>query len=93
MAISIVNDQRVNVISERVVEAAKNVLGDNLSSIYLFGSYARGDFDAESDVDFLVVANVPQEQAGKERRHIREKLPLIDLEYCIFRAEKSTLPQ
>jgi len=81
MAKSNISDQRVNVISEKVVEAAKNVLGDNLSGIYLFGSYARGDFDAESDVDFLVVADVPQERAGEERRNIREKLPLIDLEY------------
>lgn len=77
----IVDDQRVSVISEKVVEAAKSVLGDNLSSVYLFGSYARGDYDAESDVDFLVVANVPQEQAGRERRNIRQRLPLIDLEY------------
>jgi predicted nucleotidyltransferase len=29
--------------------------GDTLRGVYLYGSYARGDFDEESDFDVLVV--------------------------------------
>ena len=38
-------------------------LGENLVGIYLVGSIASGDFDADSDVDFLVVTNreLPEE--------------------------------
>jgi len=32
-----------------------NVFHDRLNRIYVFGSYARGDNDNESDVDFLVI--------------------------------------
>lgn len=36
---------------------AEQVLGKNLVDIFLFGSYARGDFTAESDIDILIVVN------------------------------------
>jgi predicted nucleotidyltransferase len=31
------------------------IYGDNLQGIILFGSYSRGDFNAESDVDLLLL--------------------------------------
>lgn len=31
------------------------VYGSQLSGVYLFGSYARGDQDAESDLDILII--------------------------------------
>jgi uncharacterized protein len=33
----------------------KTIYGDNLRSLYLYGSYARGDQDGESDLDVLMV--------------------------------------
>ena len=33
----------------------KNIYGDRLKGLFLFGSYARGEQDAESDLDVLVV--------------------------------------
>src|SRR5512133_1805494 len=38
-------------------EAISAELGDNLVGIYLIGSIASGDFDSDSDIDFLVVTN------------------------------------
>ena len=35
-------------------KAAKDMLGDKLDAIILFGSYARGDYNEESDVDLMV---------------------------------------
>ena len=32
-----------------------NLYGNALRGVYLYGSYARGDYDAESDFDVLVV--------------------------------------
>ncbi|MFN2114252.1 MAG: aminoglycoside adenylyltransferase domain-containing protein, partial [Anaerolineae bacterium] len=40
-----------------LVSGAKGVLGDSLVGVYLVGSLATGDFDMDSDVDFLVVVD------------------------------------
>ena len=33
----------------------EQVYRDNIIDIYLYGTYARGDYDAESDIDFAAV--------------------------------------
>ena len=52
-------DPRVNEVTQQVVNAAKDTLGDRLNKLILFGSYARGDFDDDSDIDFFVLADIP----------------------------------
>ncbi len=42
-------------VLERFVTETQAILGANLCGIYLVGSLASGDFDRDSDVDFLVV--------------------------------------
>ena len=36
-------------------QAMQELYGDRLANVILYGSYARGDFKSESDVDFMVV--------------------------------------
>jgi uncharacterized protein len=47
-------------------ETMKNHYGDRLSKIILYGSYARGDFNEESDIDFMVVLKDEEVRAVKE---------------------------
>jgi predicted nucleotidyltransferase len=49
-------DRRMKVLEE-VVEKCKTALGENLVSIVLFGSVARGLEDSRSDIDLLIVVN------------------------------------
>lgn len=56
------------VISQKEIKTIKNFskqlsdkLGDNLVSVQLFGSKARGNFHKESDIDILVVLKHPAE--------------------------------
>lgn len=46
---------QLQALSGEVKQALTDVYGDRLDRVILYGSYARGDFHAESDVDFLVV--------------------------------------
>ena len=56
MSISSVAEIAIN----EFVEACKEKFGEDLISIVLFGSYARGNFKESSDVDLLVIAkNLP----------------------------------
>jgi predicted nucleotidyltransferase len=54
-------------------------LGENLVGIYLVGSIASGDFDADSDVDFLVVTNTELTETNmKPLQEIQIKIHDID---------------
>jgi predicted nucleotidyltransferase len=48
--------------------------GTRLDKVILFGSYARGDFHEESDLDLLVVLDEMQASSSKERRAMESKL-------------------
>jgi hypothetical protein len=45
----------LNAVLGELVDSLRALLGDNLVGVYLQGSLAIGDFDAASDVDFIVV--------------------------------------
>jgi len=90
MLTSNITDPRIIEISQKVAQAAKFVLGDRLQKVILYGSYARGDYDHESDIDFFILADVPQEEASRWRNSIYDKIPYIDLDYDIIVSVKVT---
>src|SRR5260370_15552532 len=47
----------LNVVLCDLITRVRNVLGDNFVGAYLQGSFAVGDFDTYSDVDFLILVN------------------------------------
>jgi predicted nucleotidyltransferase len=73
----------LNEITKRLCLSAKGVLGDKLEKIVLFGSYARGDYDEESDIDFFVLADIKPEDTDKIRDGIRGSMGDVDLEYDV----------
>ena len=71
-------------ITTKVVQAAKESLGDKLDKVILYGSYARGDYDDESDIDIMVLADITRDDANKERRRIWALTGDLDLEYDVI---------
>ena len=69
-----IEDQRLNAVAQKVLNAAKDALGERLDKVILFGSYARGDFDNESDFDIFVLADVPHEEANKWSNSLDDRL-------------------
>lgn len=45
----------LNAVHSDVIRIMQELYGDQLAQIILYGSYARGDFHAESDVDYPVM--------------------------------------
>jgi predicted nucleotidyltransferase len=62
-------------VLEAFVDQTSAALGDTLVGIYLVGSVASGDFDLDSDVDFLVVTNTDLTEADMK--------PLQDIQTTI----------
>jgi predicted nucleotidyltransferase len=64
----------LNDLLARFVDGVTDVLGERLVGMYLVGSFARGDADEYSDVDFLAVTSAdvtPDEVPALERLHSR----------------------
>jgi type I restriction enzyme S subunit len=60
--------QTLNSLLERARAGLQRIYGDRLRSVYLFGSWARGEGNEESDVDVAVVLDeVPDYLAEIER--------------------------
>ena len=68
-------DSRINAVTKEVINTAIDTLGERLDKVILFGSYARGDFNSDSDVDIFVLANVPQEETNRWSNIIDDCLP------------------
>jgi Domain of unknown function (DUF4111)/Nucleotidyltransferase domain len=51
------SDAELNGILRELVESVRSILGQNFCGAYLQGSFALGDADDDSDVDFIVVTH------------------------------------
>ena len=70
----------IDKITEDVLRDAKNIFGLKLVDVILFESYARGDYDSESDVDIMILVDMPQEEYAKYRPGINELSGYLSLE-------------
>ena len=80
------SDQKIKQVVEAFAEESKNLYGSKLNTIILYGSCARGDYTDDSDIDILLLLNVPVEELGKERRRIFDVAGKLDLEYDVVLA-------
>jgi predicted nucleotidyltransferase len=90
-------------LKTNIYRYAKDTFGDKLSEIILYGSYARGDFDEESDIDILILVDADQYQIKQYETEFAVFGSRLDLEYDVltslqlesadtFRIWKDTLP-
>ena len=70
-------------------EEAKRIYGAKLKEIILYGSCARGDFTTESDIDLMILLDVPGEEINFERRRIYDISDRLD-RYLFFKIMKFT---
>ncbi len=61
-----------------------NLFGNKLDSVVLYGSYARGDYDEESDIDVMALVDMDKSDLCKYRRVVSELANDIDLKYDVL---------
>ncbi len=78
-----INDE-VQRVTKSVVERVVDLLGEKIYKVILYGSYARGDFDFESDMDILILIHGNDEDVVRYRKKIREIANEIGLDNDIL---------
>lgn len=71
-------------ICRRVVAAYRKAYGDDIEAIYLYGSYARGDYDEDSDIDFAAIVKGDLSDSYEKRKQILSCTLKMDLELDII---------
>lgn len=60
------------------------VFGSKLDGVILYGSYARGDYDDESDIDVMALIDMDKSDLCKYRRTVSSLANDIDLKYGVL---------
>lgn len=82
------NKNTLNSVLNQLTEYSKHVFGDSLKSVVLYGLYARGDYDDESDIDVMLMIDMPPEELRKKRKQITHFCADINVENGIFISPK-----
>ena len=73
----------LNIITDSISELAKTSFGTALDSVVLYGSYARGDQNEESDIDIMVLADVPAHELTAYKKEFVKLTSALGLEYDV----------
>lgn len=57
-------------VLQRFVKEVKGVFGESLTKIILYGSYARGDYRDNSDIDLMILTELPDHDIRKIENRI-----------------------
>lgn len=74
----------INLIMNELIEKTIPIFGNKLKKVILYGSYARGDYDAESDVDVMFLVDEDDENLRTYRKPIRKVESEIDFKYDVL---------
>lgn len=75
--------KKIQEIVKKFALEAKRIYGVKLQEIILYGSCARGDFEENSDIDIMILLDIPQEEIAAEREKIFDVTDQLDLDYDV----------
>lgn len=66
----VINMNRVDDLLAKYIEEIKGIYGSTLVKIILFGSYARGDNNTNSDIDIMILVNISDLEAKEYQKRL-----------------------
>ena len=77
-------EENIKNITSAVNEELIKLFDGKIERIILYGSYARGDFNLESDVDIMILLNCEQKEITERRKEISRIASRIGLKNDIM---------
>ena len=74
----------LSIVTNEVVKAARERLGEKLDKVILYGSYARGDNDDESDIDIMILAYVDNDELERLDKELWDRGWSVGLEHDVM---------
>lgn len=73
--------QTMQSLIERYVSEVQKIYGSHLRQIILYGSYARGDFKTDSDVDIMILLDLSELEIKEYRHQLSDMTYDFNMEY------------
>lgn len=73
--------QSIHDILKKYVEDVKKLYGNHLKMVILYGSYARGDFRPDSDIDIMILVGLDEQGIKREGRRLSNITSEYDFDY------------
>lgn len=77
-------EEKIKSIALEVNEELARLFGEKIERIILYGSYARGDFNSESDIDIMILLNCDSTEIAEYRKSISQIASRIGLQNDIM---------
>lgn len=71
----------LNILLKKIADIYREVYGEDIVRIVLYGSYARGTYDQYSDVDIVAIVNGDRAVLQKKLKSVWDKSADLELEY------------
>ena len=75
---------KVDEILKQFIFQVSELIGNRLKKVILYGSYARGDYDQNSDIDIMILTDFDEEELAEYRVKIRDLACDLELEKDII---------
>ena len=75
-------DQAMQILREAFIACNERMM-NSVCEAYLYGSFARGDYTAESDLDILMTSDLNEEQIRRYKREISKINSELSLLYDV----------
>lgn len=75
------NKELIDSAVKDLADGARTIYGEILKEVILFGSCARGDYESDSDVDVMILLDIPKEDVDIETERIHPLIHDLDIKY------------